>query len=271
MLPLVDEAADVLELTEQQRKQTIIRMDAGGGSQHNFDQLFNRGYSVLGKIHAWNRAKLMARSVSQWHIDPDDPNRHFGLVTDPIAFSAPTRQVVIRRRKPNQKTKDGKPKWVQSALVTNLTDRDLCQLTGTPLRSITNEAVRLLLFMHAYDKRGGGIETSIREDKQALGMNKRNKRSFVAQEVLMLLTQLAHNLLIWAKALLSQLVPAWQQFGLKRFLRDVLNIPSRSVYTASGRLRCLRLSRSHPASRKWSIAWARLKLFDELSLCLYEI
>ena len=270
LVPLLDEAVEQLRLTQAECERTIIRMDAGGGSQHNFDHLLARGFSVLGKVHAWNRARKMAASVKVWRSDPHDPDRQFGLVTAPVKFVNPTHQVVVRRRKPNQTTKDGDPKYVQSALVTNLTDEDLCWLTKRATPSFDTEAERLLAIIHAYDLRGGGIETSIREDKQALGLNKRNKRSFHAQEMLMLLTQLAHNLLIWARSLLCRFVPAWQQLGLLRFLRDVLSVPSQCDYTKSGQLSCVRLSRDHPSSKLWLLVFPHLKVFGELSLCLYK-
>lgn len=44
-----------------------------------------------------------------------------------------------------------------------------------------NNAQVMLSYAQLYDKRGGGVETEFKEDKQALGINRRNKKSFLAQ------------------------------------------------------------------------------------------
>ena len=49
-----------------------------------------------------------------------------------------------------------------------------------------------------YDGRAG-MESDIKGDKRGLGIEKRRKKSFFAQEAVVLLSQLAHNLLVWFK------------------------------------------------------------------------
>ena len=49
-----------------------------------------------------------------------------------------------------------------------------------------------------YDARGG-METDIKGDKRGLGIEKRRKKSFLAQEALVLLAQLSHNLIVYFK------------------------------------------------------------------------
>jgi hypothetical protein len=44
--------------------------------------------------------------------------------------------------------------------------------------------------------RGGGVETAFKDDKQGLGITKRNKKRFEAQQMVMLLNLLAHNVLM---------------------------------------------------------------------------
>jgi hypothetical protein len=48
-----------------------------------------------------------------------------------------------------------------------------------------------------YDNRSGVPESSFCQDNQGLGNKKHRKRGFEAQQMLMLLTQLAHNLIRW--------------------------------------------------------------------------
>jgi hypothetical protein len=50
-----------------------------------------------------------------------------------------------------------------------------------------------------YDQRGGAMEIEIKEDKQGVGMTKKSKKRFEAQQMVMLLNSLAHNLIIWAR------------------------------------------------------------------------
>lgn len=59
----------------------------------------------------------------------------------------------------------------------------------------TDPLDQLLAMVYAYDGRGGGIEISIKEEKQGLGLAKRQKRRFEAQQMVMLLSTLAHNVL----------------------------------------------------------------------------
>ena len=49
-----------------------------------------------------------------------------------------------------------------------------------------------------YDSRSGQ-EVQIKEDKRGLGLEEMRKGSFQGQEALVLLSQLAHNILVWSK------------------------------------------------------------------------
>jgi len=60
--------------------------------------------------------------------------------------------------------------------------------------------------------------TCARELAQALGLTKRNKRNFHAQEMLVLLAQLARNLITWTRMEMARHVPSWQAFGSLRMV-----------------------------------------------------
>ena len=47
------------------------------------------------------------------------------------------------------------------------------------------------------------METSFKQDNQALGMKKRNKKRFESQQMLTQLNALAHNVLVWASAMVD--------------------------------------------------------------------
>ena len=51
------------------------------------------------------------------------------------------------------------------------------------------------------------METAIKGDKQGLGMTKRNKKRFEAQQMVTQLNTLAHNTIVWARQWLTPYVP----------------------------------------------------------------
>jgi hypothetical protein len=139
------------------------------------------------KVKNWQRAVKLCRSVSSWHRDPKVPEREVGWVQQPHAYERPTRQLAIRVR---QK----KGNYTYMVLVFNLSDETLFWLTDSPLPSLRTATAPLWAALYAYDRRSGAAETLIKGSKQGLGLNKRNKKRFAAQEMLVLLAQLAHNL-----------------------------------------------------------------------------
>jgi len=68
-------------------------------------------------------------------------------------------------------------------------------LTGQPLSLLDDPVAVLLAYVSFYDQRG--VETSFKSDKQGLGMTKRSKKRFEAQEILLLLGSLA--VIVWAR------------------------------------------------------------------------
>ena len=102
----------------------------------------------------------------------------------------------------------------------------------------------LLAYVTFYDQRGGGVETSFKGDKQGLGMTKRSKKRFAAQQMLMLLGSLAHNVILWARRWLAA-VPL-QQYGILRMVRDVLHISGFLVFDAGGQIIQLVLNQAAP-------------------------
>src|SRR5207244_7236548 len=77
----------------------------------------------------------------------------------------------------------------------------------------------LLAYVAFYDQRGGGVETSFKGDKQGLGITKRTKKRFAAQQMVMLLGSLAHNVIVWASRWLA--APKLRHYGILRMVRDV--------------------------------------------------
>jgi hypothetical protein len=74
--------------------------------------------------------------------------------------------------------------WHYCVLVFNLTDEMLFELAGLPMPNTSSEQDLLSAIVKAYNLRSGGVETSFKNSKQGLGLNKRNKKSFFAQHML---------------------------------------------------------------------------------------
>jgi hypothetical protein len=111
---------------------------------------------------------------------------------------------VLRCRKRNGE-------WAYGVLISTLTPEAVLALTATGQKSPTTEeeeeeeedpttttaaaaaANFLLAYVYFYDKRGGGVETAYKEDKQGLGITKRQKKREAAQRMVVYLGTLAHK------------------------------------------------------------------------------
>ncbi len=244
--PLVMEAEQVLGLNPGFRRRTIIRTDAGGGRDADINWLLNRGYGFLTKVTNWRRVAKLLQSVSVWHADPKDPGRQFGWIEQCHPYEKPTRQLAVRCAK-----QDGS--WRGQVLVFNLSDDSLLWLT--PHLEATDPDYKVMLAaVYAYDQRGGAAETSIKGSKQGLGLTKRNKKRFQAQEMLLLMAQLAHNLVLWTRDGLAACRPALGQFGMLRMVRDAFHVPGKLVFDTNGRIVQITLNQAHSLARPFVAA-----------------
>jgi len=240
---LVEMAEKALNLGQNQRIRTVLRVDAGGGSETNINWILNRDYGLLIKIHNWQRVMKLITSVTHWYTDPHVPGRQVGWVEVPYAYAQVTRQVALRKLKPNGK-------WLHQVLVFNLTKEVLFDLAGQPMPQPCTQSEELFAALAAYDQRGGGAETQNKGDKQGLRLAHRNKHSFVAQEILVLLAQLAHNLLIWTRNDLARADDTFAHYGIQRMVRDVLQIPGCVQLDTTGQVVRITLHPSHPLAAK---------------------
>ena len=177
-------------------------------------------------MYAWQRAKKLAKSVETWVPVPTRkgiPGREAGGVSKPHRYGRKTVQVAVRTPK-----QDGT--WSYAVLVTTKTDASVAEI------------------VREYDKRSGAPESSFSQDYEALSLRKYRKSGFVAQQVLVLLSQLVHNLLIWLKGWLTEaLAPrrgcggkvavhraktrqTVEVRGLKRLRRALLSIPGQVCF-----------------------------------------
>lgn len=247
---LVQDAEAVLHLRRRWRQRTIVRVDGGGGRDADLNWLLARGYGVVTKVKNWQRTQKLAHSVTDWYEDASIPGRQVGWVRAPHEYVRPTRQLAMRKRKP-----DGT--LYLRILVTNLDDATLFELAGREQPKRAGQLDLLLALMQAYDKRGGAAETSIKGSKQGLGLTHRYKRNFHGQEMLVLLAQLAANLIIWVRNRLAERDPFWQKYGHLRMVRDVFHIPGRISFDRHGNLH-IALNPQHCLSVRFTRALGRL-------------
>lgn len=237
---LVQNAEAVLGLTQAQKQQTILRMDAGGGCLDDINWALERGYQVHTKDYSRRRARKLGQSVEEWFDDPEIPGRQVGWVTIPATdYILPIQRIAVR-------WKNKKGDWEYAVVLSTLLPRVVVQETKRPLEDVLDQKAVVLAYVRFYDDRGGGVETSFKEDKQGLGLTKRNKKRFEAQQVVVLLGSLAHNVLVWARRWLAASDPKMQLYGHKRMVRDILHISGRLIRNGRGQIVQIVLNQAAP-------------------------
>lgn len=109
-------------------------------------------------------------------------------------------------------------------LISTLEPAEVLALLGQPKEYIYEPELVIQAYAHLYDERGGTIEIEFKEDKQGFGMTRRRKRRAEAQQMVVFLNALAHNVLVWARSWLSKEAPQVARFGALRFVIDVLQV-----------------------------------------------
>src|SRR3989441_1364539 len=230
--PLIRAAERTLQLEEDKRRRTIVRVDAGGGSLDDVNWLLARGYLVHCKDYSSTRAQRLAASVQYWVDDPKVQGRQVGWVRlAATEYVRPVRRIAVRCRKANGQ-------WGIGVLISTLCPTEVLGLTQPEAAPDADPATVLLAYVYLYDQRGGGVETSFKGDSQGLGSTTRNKKRFEAQQMLMLLGSLAHNVVIWARRWLTQTAAACklQHYGILRLVRDVFHVSGFLVFDACDQL-----------------------------------
>lgn len=220
--PLLQKAAHVLALDATKRTRTILRVDAGGGSQDDVNWMLDQDYHLITKDYSSKRAAKLAGSVHVWYPDPKVKGREVGLVSQPHLYHRTTTQIAVRSSKKNGR-------FGYAVLITTLSATDILELVGQARTKANDLPAVLLAYVAFYDARSGGVETQIKGDKQGLGLTKRNKKKMAAQQIVVLLAMLAHNVIMWARQWLVASAPDLRRYGVLRMVRD--------VFTMRGRIR----------------------------------
>lgn len=241
--PLVEATEQVLELSADTRARTIVRLDSGGGSIGDVNWLLTRGYQIHTKDYSRARARKLGKSVTEWFDDPQIPGRQVGWIETPSTeYVREVRRIGVRWQKKNGQ-------WEYAAVLSTLTAHDVIAETGQELAQVLSHQAVTLAYVRFYDARGGGCETTFKDDKQGLGLTKRSKKRFEAQQMLTLLGTLAHNVVIWARDWLAIEEPKLQAYGIKRLVRDVFHISGFLVRNIQGRIVAIVLNHLAPLVR----------------------
>jgi hypothetical protein len=229
-LPLLQEAIQAAEALlgiageeeEAQRKRgrTEIRLDSSWGSEAIITWLLERGYQVTGKFKSTGRVRKLVSGITTWSAT-SSPGREVAEVPEPVAFVRELSQYAVRT--PSTEQKSGS---YHAVVFTSRTELSMQQVVDH------------------YDGRAG-MEADLKGDKQGLGLATIRKHRLAAQKMVILLLQLAHNVLLWARQWLSQAAPRLQEYGIVRLIRQVWAIPGRVKLTEKG-LQRVRLRRQHP-------------------------
>ena len=145
------------------------------------------------------------------------------------------------------------------------------QLAGLQLPRHFTQPEFFSVILKAYNLRGGGVETSFKNSKQALGLTKRNKKSFLAQHLLILLAQLAYNIAVWVRNALKKHSALIASFGMLRLIRDAFHISGQVLFDQQGNVHLIILNQSHKLAQAFYDTWQSTFARDDLPLILGKI
>jgi hypothetical protein len=211
------------EQTASKRARTEIRLDSGWGSEGCITWLLERGYQVTGKFKSAQRVGKLVKAITDWQ-PTSSPGREVACVFQPVPFVHPLQQYAVRT--PSQEREGGS---YHAVVFISRTDLSMTEV------------------VEEYDKRAG-IEADLSGDKHGLALGVIRKRRLPAQKIVVLLTGLAHNVLIWAREWLRPAAPHLADYGIVRLIGQVWAAPGRVKITDS-RVQCIRLRAAHPGAR----------------------
>jgi hypothetical protein len=153
---------------------------------------------------------------------------------------------------------------MHALLISTLEPAEVIGMLGLPKHLVHDADAVVLAYGTLYDKRGGAVETEIKESKQGIGITKRSKKRFEAQQMVMLLGSLAHNLIVWSRRWVT--VDALR-FGIVRLTKKDVISAARAAYFRNERLRISLLSPSFSIRNHQSLRLALFPILLELSRC----
>jgi len=208
-------AQSSFDLAAARRRWALWRVDGGFGTDDKLIWLLARNYQVVAKGFSGRRAENLAKQVTRWNPYGD---AWLGKVAPPFDFG---RELLV---------------WVKRRLEKGQFKHSY-YLTTIKLHS-------LQAAMTLYNQRGGTEVEQFRNDKQGLHLSARRKHGLLAQKALILLTDVAHNLLadFQHRALIGS---PFADYAAKRIVRDLLAIEENLVWKGD-RLVRIELCQTNP-------------------------
>jgi hypothetical protein len=231
---MVELAESVLRPKEHKRRRIIWRLDSGFGSDDAVKWLLARDYQLLVKGYNTRRAKKVARQVADDDWKEVRSSKWVAAVPTAVRYGRSVETLAL--------------KW-----LTEKSGERYALLLHT-LEQSAAQVVKL------YDARGGTIESDIQQDKLGLQLVRRRKRSWHAQEAWVILSDLAHNLLIWSQDWMWA-GSRFESYGMLRLVQDLLSIPGALEFKGD-KLCKVSLQRTHPFAHEVQSCLQRL--FKEL-------
>ena len=209
----------------------LIRLDAGFGNDQNINWLLHRGYQVLSKHKSSKRAYLIASQIDDWY--PLDDRKWIAKVPKSLCrrYYRRTQTAVLCWYNPKSNV------FKHALLVCSLLDLDLFEIS------------------ELYNERAS-IENEIKADKGGLLLPKRRKKQLEAQEALVLLTDLAHNILAWSRDFWA-VEPEIDDIGIYGIVNKIMMIPGKLTFQ-DGELVKARLQATHPLAKPVMSCLSRL-------------
>ena len=211
------------EAAQRKRARTEIRLDSGWGTTEIITWLLSRGYQLTGKFKSTSRVRKLVQGITTWQ-PTSSPGREVAQAPEPVPFSRPLAQYAVRT--PSKEHTSG---YYQAVLFS------------------TRSELGMLAIVDHYDGRAG-IEADLKGDKRGLALAVIRKRRLAAQMLVVLLIQLAHNVLIWARGWLAVTAPRLRGCGIVRLVQEVWAVPGR-VKLKAQEVQGVRLCRDHPRAR----------------------
>jgi hypothetical protein len=219
--PTIDALEALVPWAKWQKQQTIFRTDSGFGSDDNINYALRHQWQVLTKGHGGRRPAAFVRRIAAQSWSLVGQERWVAPVPIAPVYAYPTQTLLL--------------KWLNQRRQMKMATVVCSMLDWTPEQVIRH-----------YDNRGQ-CETQIQSDKGGLKLTQRRKHSLPAQEALILLTDLAHNLVAWSLQWMALDKPL-NAFGTTRFIEDVLAIPGELIFH-DARLVEVRLNEQHPYAK----------------------
>jgi hypothetical protein len=272
---MLEGALKVLGLPKARKGQLLIRLDGGYGTSEIINYLLAEGYQFSVKLYNGLRANKLGQALAEeaWQADSCH-GRSWALLPDDQFYQnedRPLHQIAVRcLKEPRPKTgkiskANGSQAQRGASPVKEYSYSVLIVCRQNLAAEVAAQAAEVGAQLHFYDGRATIESASFRGDKQGLKLVKRRKQSLCAQEALILLSQLAHNLLAWAKDWLSNEEKRLSEYGTKRWVRDLLTIPGKVSFKA-GRIVKVRMSKGHRLAKRFFEAFARF--FSQIGIRL---